>query len=82
MDPVWKEVLSLDITKPDDEVAIQIINILPEQPQGEREEILAEKKFYIGEIGNDTDDPLHELKDQCRIEDILVISNMENEQIG
>lgn len=66
MTPVWKEVLSFDITRPEDEVAIQIINILPDgpysKPKEEREEILAEKKFFIGEIGNDTDDPLHELK--------------------
>lgn len=77
MNPVWKEVLSFDILKPSDEVSIQIINQFANQ-----KEILAEKRFYIGEIGNDENDPLHELKSQRRIEDILLISNMEGETIG
>ena len=57
MNPVWKEVLSFDILKPNDEISIQIINQFANQ-----KEILAEKRFYIGEIGNDENDPLHELK--------------------
>jgi hypothetical protein len=43
---------------------------------------LAEKRFQIGQIGNDENDPLHELKTQRRIEDILLISNMDGETIG
>ena len=31
----------------------------------------------MNEVGNDTDDPLHELKEQGRVEDTLVISNNE-----
>lgn len=77
MNPVWKEVLSFDILKPNDEISIQIINQFANQ-----KEILAEKRFFIGEIGNDESDPLHELKTQRRIEDILLISNMEGETIG
>jgi hypothetical protein len=43
-----------------------------------QKEILAEKVFTIGEVGNDNDDPLHELKDQGRVEDTLVISDNNN----
>jgi hypothetical protein len=31
----------------------------------------------MGQIGNDENDPLHELKTQRKIEDILLISNMD-----
>ena len=44
--------------------------------------VLAEKRFTIGEIGQDENDPLHELKTQRRIEDILLISNMDGDTIG
>ena len=47
-----------------------------------QKEILAEKRFVVGEIGDDENDPLHELKTQRRIEDILLISNMEGDTIG
>ena len=58
MHPNWKEVLSFDITRPEDEISIMIVNNYQNQ-----KEILAEKVFEMGEIGNDTDDPLHELKE-------------------
>lgn len=77
MNPQWKEALSFDILRPNDEVAIQIINQFQNQ-----KEILAEKRFVIGEIIHDQDDPLNELRTQRRIEDILQITNMENENIG
>ena len=77
MNPQWKEVLSFDIVKPEDQVAIQIIN----QFAGQKE-ILAEKRFFIGEIGNNPDDPMHELKTQRRIEDILLIQNLDGDDIG
>lgn len=58
MAPNWKEVLSFDITRPEDEVSIMIINNYQNH-----KEILAEKVFVINEVGNDKDDPLNELKD-------------------
>jgi len=45
MVPNWKEVLTFDIHRPTDEVAIQIINNFQNQ-----KEILAEKRFEIGQI--------------------------------
>ena len=77
MNPNWKEVLSFDITRPEDEVSIMIVNNFQNQ-----KEILAEKVFVMNEVGHDQDDPLHELKDQGRVEDTLVISNHENKSIG
>ena len=44
--------------------------------------MLAEKRFQLIEIGQDENDPLHELKTQRRIEDILLISNQDGESIG
>ena len=43
MVPIWKEILTFDILKPTDEVAIQIINNFENQ-----KEVLAEKRFEIG----------------------------------
>jgi hypothetical protein len=40
MNPIWKEILTFDIFRPTDEVAIQIINNYQNQ-----KEILAEKRF-------------------------------------
>ena len=59
MAPEWKEVLTFDIRSAKDEVAIYIINNF----EGNRE-ILAEKRFVLEWIGEQTDDPLHELKTQ------------------
>jgi hypothetical protein len=58
LNPNWKEVLSFDITRPEDEVSIMIVNNYQNH-----KEILAEKVFVMNEVGNDQDDPLHELKD-------------------
>ena len=77
MNPSWKEILTFDIFRPTDEVAIQIVNNFQNQ-----KEILAEKRFQMGQIGNDENDPLHELKTQRKIEDILLISNMDGANIG
>ena len=77
MNPEWKETLTLDIHKASDEIAIQIIN----NWQGQKD-ILAEKRFRLSEIGNDDDDPLHELSSQKRIDDILLISNADAFTIG
>lgn len=77
MSPEWREVLTFDIMRPSDEISIQIIN----QYQNEKE-ILAEKPFVLQEVGHDENDPLHELKEQKRIEDILLISNQEGDTIG
>lgn len=77
MAPEWKEVLTFDIQKDTDEVAIYIINNF----EGNRE-ILAEKRFVLNWIGQQQDDPLHELKTQQRIDDILLISNHQEDTIG
>ena len=58
MAPEWREVLTFDITKPTDEISIQIIN-----DWNNEEEVLGEKPFILSEVGNDENDPLHELKD-------------------
>ena len=58
MTPEWREVLTFDITKPSDEISIQIIN-----DWNNEEEVLGEKPFILSEVGNDENDPLHELKD-------------------
>ena len=50
--------LTFDITKPSDEISIQIIN-----DWNNEEEVLGEKPFILSEVGNDENDPLHELKD-------------------
>ena len=44
--------------------------------------MLAEKRFKLSEISQDENDPLHELKTQKRIEDILLISNEQGDTIG
>ena len=77
MQPEWREILSFDILQPSDEVAIQIINQFKNE-----NELLAEKRFQIGEVSKDDNDPLCELKSQRRIEDTLLISNMEGETVG
>ena len=77
MSPEWREVLTFDIMKPDDEISIQIIN-----NWNNEKEILGEKPFVLQEVGNDDADPLHELKEQKRVEDILIISNPEGDTIG
>ena len=77
MAPEWREVLTFDIQKATDRVVIQIINNFNNQM-----DILAEKEFTLGEIGQDTEDPLHELSTQKRIDDILLISNQEEITIG
>lgn len=77
MSPEWREVLTFDIMKPTDEISIQIINYYQDE-----EEILGEKPFVLSEVHLVLDDPLHELKDQKRVEDILLISNPENDTIG
>lgn len=59
MNPEWKEVFTFDICKDTDEVAIYIINNF----EGSRE-ILAEKRFVLNKIGEEYDDPLHELATQ------------------
>lgn len=43
---------------------------------------MAEKRFTLQDIGHNEEDPLHELKTQRRIEDILLISNLEMDTIG
>ncbi len=77
MNPEWKEVFTFDIAKDSDEVAIYIINNF----EGSRE-ILAEKRFVLNKIGEEFDDPLHELATQQRIDDILLISNHQEDTIG
>jgi hypothetical protein len=56
MNPSWKEVLQFDIHKPTDYVIIQIAN-----NKGQKE-VLAEKQFVIGEVDQNSDEPLNELK--------------------
>ena len=46
MQPVWKEILPMDIVNPSDEIAIQIINQF-----GNQKQILAEKRFTLESIG-------------------------------
>lgn len=77
MAPEWREVLTFDIMKPTDELSIQIIN-----NYNNEKEILGEKPFVLQEVGHDEADPLHELRDQKRVEDILLISNPEGDTIG
>ncbi len=57
MNPVWKEVLQFEIYKPTDYVIIQIAN-----NAGNQKEVLAEKQFVIGEVDQNSDEPLNELK--------------------
>lgn len=77
MSPEWREVLTFDIMKPSDELSIQIINY-----HNNEKEILGEKPFVLQELGQDESDPLHELKEQKRVEDILLIWNPEGDTIG
>ena len=51
-------------------VVIQIVNNVSGQ-----KEVLAEKQFVIGEVDQNSDEPLNELKTQRRIEDVLCISS-------
>lgn len=74
LQPVWKETLTFEITKPNDQVAIQIVNM-----NQNRREVMAERRFLIRDI--EDDETLHELINQKRINDTLNISDGE-QQIG
>ena len=77
MNPVWKETLEFEIHKPTDYVIIQIAN-----NSGSGKEVLAQKQFVIGEVNQNSDEPLNELNTQRRIEDVLCISSQDDVRIG